>query len=100
MNNQPKKQKKCTHMDAGKLRRIRMAMGYDKRAMARALDGMPYRTYQDYEYGRRGIPQEVAKAVEELRRCDRDFMKHLRRRLAAEAARRFPVGIPSEIEEV
>ena len=95
MSKRAKKQPKCTHMTARKLKDIRGAIGFDLRAMAGAL-GMPYRTYQDYEYGRRGIPKAVAEAVQELRRRDRQFMAGLRRRLAAGIDRQFPGGIPSE----
>lgn len=86
-------------MSARKLKDIRVEVGFDKRSMARALDGMPYRTYQDYEYGRRGIPAEVAEAARELHRRDRQFMRQLRRQMAADLDRLFPAGIPSAIEE-
>jgi hypothetical protein len=99
VNNSRKTRRKCTHMSAAELKRIREAIGYDMRAMAQALAGMPYRTYQCYEYGDRGIPIEVADAVRALQQRDRDFMAKLRRRLLADIDRRFPGGIPSATTE-
>lgn len=36
------------------------------------------RTYEDYEAGRRGIPQGVAEMARELYRRDREFMASIR----------------------
>jgi len=98
VNNRSKKRQKCTHMTAVKLKKIRLAIGFDMRSMARTL-GMPNRTYQDYEYGKRGIPKIVADAAVEVWRRDRAFMKKLRRQLLADIDRAFPAGIPPEIGE-
>jgi DNA-binding transcriptional regulator YiaG len=98
VNNRSKKHKKRTHMTAGALEQIRLDIGFDMRAMARSL-GLPYRTYQDYEYGNRGIPKKVADAARDLRRRDRAFMKKLRRQMLADIDRSFPAGIPSEVSK-
>lgn len=98
MNNRSKKRQKCTHMTPAKLKQIRRDIGFDMRAMSRTL-GMPYRTYQDYEYGKRGVSKEAADAVRELWRRDRAFMKKLRREMLADIDRAFPGGIPSEVTE-
>lgn len=82
-------------MTPAELRQIREEMCFDRVSMARALDGMPYRTYQSYEYGDRGIPKEVADKVRELRRNNRQFMAGFRRRLEANLDRLYPAGIPS-----
>ena len=47
------------------LKYIRLKMCLDMRSLALVLNKMPYRTYQDYEYGRRPIPKKVADLVYE-----------------------------------
>lgn len=98
VNKSNKKRQKCTHMTPAKLKQIRRDVGFDMRSMARSL-GMPYRTYQDYEYGKRGVSKEAADAIRELHRRDRAFMKKLRREMLADIDRAFPGGIPSEVSE-
>lgn len=95
MNKRRKNNKKCTHMSAATLRTIRQQIGFDMRSLATSL-GLKYRTYQDYEYGKRGIPKEVADAVRAFQRRDRQNMQKIIRRINADIDRQFPGGIPSE----
>lgn len=94
VNNRTKNTKKCTHMTAAELKTLRREMGLNLRSMSFSLD-MPYRTYQDYEYARRSIPQEVAISVRELYKRDRQWMADFKRRLNADLDRTYPNGIPS-----
>ncbi|MFH1027336.1 MAG: helix-turn-helix transcriptional regulator [Pseudomonadota bacterium] len=87
-----KKRQKRTHMSAAELKRLRREMKYRPCDMYQAL-GLPRRTYQDYESGQRGIPQEVADAVRETHRRDREFMANLPTRIGAVLDRDFPDGI-------
>ena len=96
MNNRQKKQQKSTHMSADKLRSIRLEIGVDMKTMASMLDSMPYRTYQDYEYSNRPIPENVAGKVNALLKREVKFMRDLKRKIAADIDRSFPRGIPSE----
>lgn len=98
MNKRHKNSKKCTHMRAATLRNIRQQIGFDMRSMAISLD-LPYRTYQDYEYGNRGISKDVADAVRAFRRRDRQTTNQIIRRIGADIDRQFPTGIPSETNE-
>ena len=95
MNKRSKNSKKCTHMSAATLRTIRQQIGFDMRSLAISL-GLPYRTYQDYEYDNRGIPKEVADAVRDFRRRDRQTTNQIIRRIGADIDRQYPGGIPSE----
>lgn len=95
MSNRPKINKKCTRMTAATLRGVRLEIGFDMRSMARVLDRMPYRTYQDYEYGNRRIPQHVADAVRKVQMRNRKFMAALPGWIQAEVDRTHPAGIPS-----
>lgn len=84
-------------MTGPELKALREEMHLDLKSMALVLDKMPYRTYQDYEYGKRGIPEDVSKKVFEAHRKDREFMAGMAARIDAEISRQFPLGIPSEI---
>ena len=84
-------------MTGPELKALRQEMHMDMRSMSLILDKMPYRTYQDYEYGKRGIPESVAERVREAHRKDREFMAGIVARVDEEINRQFPMGIPSEI---
>ncbi|MRR33178.1 XRE family transcriptional regulator [bacterium] len=87
-----KKRQKRTHMSAAELKRLRREMKYGPCDMYRAL-GLARRTYQDYEAGKRGIPQDVAVKVRGLHRRDREFMAGLPARIGAALDHDFPGGI-------
>jgi hypothetical protein len=84
----------CTQAAALALEDIRRGMRFDKRGMAQVL-GMPYRTYQDYAYGRRSVPERVLVLAQEAARRDREIMAAIARDVEQEIARSFPQGIPS-----
>lgn len=84
-------------MSGDELKRIRLAIGFAPRDMYRSL-GLPRRTFQDYEAGKRSIPTEVAETAREIQRRDREFMKRLPGRLAAAIDKDFPNGIHSAID--
>lgn len=67
-------------MTANELKSTRTAMSLDLRSMAVVLK-LPYRTYQDYEYGKRGIPDDVATRAAVALQKDRQFMTRLTTRL-------------------
>lgn len=95
MQKQPekiKKRQKRTHMSGAELKRLRREMNYRPRDMYLTL-GLARRTYQDYESGRRGIPQDVAAAVRKAHKRDREFMANLPMRIGAILDRDFPDGI-------
>lgn len=76
---------------------MRKAVGFSLRDLA-AVTGTPYRTVQDYEYGRRGISTAfAARVVVELEREQQIRMalyEDIDRRIELE----YPHGIPSEPE--
>lgn len=99
MRNNHKKNKtdtKRTHlMDADMLKVIREEIGFAPRDMYRTL-GIPRRTYQDYEAGKRRIPDAIANAVFAELKWNRKFMEGLAARVDTELLRVFPDGmIPS-----
>jgi hypothetical protein len=73
-----RKQYMCFKM----LRLIRQDMLYDPRDMCDQFI-LNRRTYQDYEAGKRGIPQELADRVRELYAWDKDFMANIGSRVDA-----------------
>lgn len=78
-------------MYAKELKKIRESIKLDMRSMAICLDQMPYRTYQDYEYGNRPIPQHVADKVLKLKRKNKNFLQQIEKTIASE----YPNGIIS-----
>ncbi len=78
------------------LKALRQEMHFDKRSLALLLS-VPYRTLQDRESGKRGIPEEFAEKMREAHRKDREFMAGIVTRVDEEINRQFPMGIPSEI---
>lgn len=91
------KREKRTHMAADELKRIRLAMKFAPRDMCATL-GLPRRTYQDYEAGKRGIPAKLATLIREMFNRDREFMATINDRVDAAAKKKFPNGIPSEVD--
>lgn len=87
-----KKSKKRTHMTGEELRLLRLEMKVGPCDMYRLL-GLPRRTYQDYEAGRRSIPLEVAIKARAAHRRDREFMANLPAKIFAALDRQFPGGI-------
>ncbi|BDV42414.1 hypothetical protein GURASL_13370 [Geotalea uraniireducens] len=95
MQNQSQKQKKrqkCTHMSAEECKRLRSEIKLGPCDMCRIL-GIPRRTYQDYEAGRRGIPESVATQIREAYRRNREFMAGLPARIETWFFRDFPGGV-------
>lgn len=95
MQNTSKKQsgrQKRTHMTSTELRQIRTEVRFAPRDMRRVL-GLPRRTYQDYESGRRGIPRAVADSAREVLRRNREFMARLPALITAAVERDFPGGV-------
>jgi len=76
---------------ADELKSIRLSLNLDMRSMAICLGNMPYRTYQDYEYGSRSIPAKVVTQVEALKLRNQNFFKQIGQRIAEE----YPNGIIS-----
>ena len=94
-----KTRQKRTHMSSAECKRLRREMGCAPCDMYRLL-GLPRRTYQDYESGRRGIPQGIAAQIREAHRRDREFMDSLPARIETWILRDFPNGvIPSANDE-
>ncbi|WP_214173146.1 hypothetical protein [Geoanaerobacter pelophilus] len=87
-----KKRQNCTHMTGAELKRLRREIGIGTCDMYRLL-GLPRRTYQDYEAGKRGIPEAVATAAREAHRRDREFFATLPDRIDARLLEQFPDGI-------
>lgn len=61
---------------------IREDMLYDPRDMCDQF-GLQRRTYQNYEAGKRGIPQELAARIRKQYEWDRDFMANIGNRVDA-----------------
>ena len=97
MQKSPKKEQKCTQNGAAELKALRLAMRFDLRSMAAILDQMPYRTYQDYEYGKRPVPVKVLEKARAAAVRDKEVMAKIVRDVAADIERRFPLGIPSDV---
>lgn len=97
MQKSPKKEKKCTQNGAAELKALRLEMRFDLVSMAAILDKMPYRTYQDYEYGARPVPEEVLEKARAAAARDKEIMAQIVRDVAADIERRFPMGIPSDV---
>lgn len=86
-------------MSAAECKRLRHEMGCAPCDMYRLL-GLPRRTYQDYEAGKRGIPQSVAAQIRDAHRRDREFMAGLPARIETWILRDYPDGIiPSTPDE-
>lgn len=79
-------------MNADELKRLRREMRFGVCDMYRVL-GLPRRTYQDYEAGKRGIPEDVAAMARKAHCRDREFMTTLSERIGAALDREFPGGI-------
>jgi DNA-binding transcriptional regulator YiaG len=93
----PKKAKNArSTMDGLQLQLIRQEIGFAPRHMYLHL-GIPRRTYQDYESGRRGIPDSVKDAVIAELKWYRAFIAGMPARVDQAAQEEFPYGIPSEI---
>jgi len=60
-------------MSAAELKRLRREMKFAPRDMC-AILSLPRRTYQDYESGRRGIPEKIAAQIRKAYRQDREFI--------------------------
>lgn len=69
-------------------------VGREKKLMAQEL-GLPYRTFQDYLYGKRRIPEAVANAALALIADDRAFMAGIPSRVDEELLRTHPLGLMS-----
>lgn len=99
VQNTTKKQNKrqnCTHMSAAELIRLREEMRLQPVHMYRNVLNIPRRTYQDYETGRRSIPEDIATRIREAHRKDREFMTNLPGRIHASLDNEYPGGmIPS-----
>lgn len=83
VQNDTKKRKtraKRTHLTGGELRAMRREMKFAPRDMCAVL-GLPRRTYQDYEAGRRGIPAALAERIRQIYRQDREWMAGIGRRV-------------------
>ena len=75
------KRQKRTHFMCGKmLIMIREDMLYYPRDMCDQF-GLQRRTYQNYEAGKRGIPQELATRIRKQYEWDRDFMANIGNRV-------------------
>lgn len=84
-------------MTATQLKNARTEMRLDLRSMAAVLK-MPYRTYQDYEYGKRGISLDVEIKVKTAADRNRQTMARIIAKVDAKIASEFPNGIMSEIQ--
>lgn len=82
-------------MTGEELKAIRQEMGFGLGDMSIAFS-MPYRTYQDYEYGDRKIPEAFAVKVTEYHRRDRELQSRTMKKVIADIERRYPFGIPAE----
>ena len=89
-----------THaMTAAELREIRLDLGFKPQHMRAVLGGLPRRTYQDYEAGKRRVPVETLRMARQVWQRNREFMATLPARLAALIERNHPTGIRSASEE-
>ena len=94
MNNSPKKSKKCAQPARAELEAIRIAIGHNKRGMAKILD-VSYSAYQKYAGGQRAVPAEVLALARAEQQRDRVVMRQICAEIDQEIARRYPHGIPS-----
>ena len=92
-----KNSEKSTHENGKKLREIRESVNYDLRSFAKCI-GIPERTLQDYEYGKRKTPVEVVNAALSFRARDRKLTASIIKRAKKEIDRQFPNGILSEVD--
>ncbi len=74
---------KMENMTPAELRAARIRLGMNMAEMAKTLR-TPYRTYQDWEAGRRTIPGVCAVAVELLLKRDRWVMLAIEAKIARE----------------
>jgi predicted transcriptional regulator len=95
-NNQKRKNARIS-MCANELKQIRYMMRFDPRDMCATL-GLKRRTYQDYEAGKRKIPQDVAARIRETYRLDCQHMNTIDQRVDAAVKKKYPNGIPSEVD--
>ena len=79
------------------LKQIRYMMKFEPRDMCLAL-GLKRRTCQDYEAGKRRIPQDIAARIRETYRRDCQHMNTIDQRVDAAALEDYPDGIPSEFD--
>lgn len=84
-------------MCANELKQIRYMMKFDPRDMCATL-GLKRRTYQDYDAGKRKIPQDVAARIRETYRRDCELMNGIPARVDAALDNEFPDGMLSEVD--
>jgi len=93
----PNKRQKRTHMSAAELIRLREEMNLKPRHMRLVLGIKSRRTYEDYEAGKRGIPEKTAAQIREAHRKDRAFMAGIPGMVHAALDAEYPGGmIPSD----
>jgi hypothetical protein len=84
-------------MTPEELKGLRLEMRYDLASLSYLLV-IPYRTLQDYEAGKRGIPASFAEKMKAAHKADRDYMRRAARRLDKEFTRMYPRGfLPEKI---
>jgi hypothetical protein len=89
-------EKKASCMRHDELKYIRLKMCLDMKSMALVLNKMPYRTYQDYEYGQRLIPRKVADLVYEKYGEDWLFIEGIPASVDLFLAREFGGTVPND----
>ena len=97
MKKSQQKAKKVTRTDAGELRRIRLAIGYDQASMAVALD-LSINTYQCYEYGQRPLPDDLLDKASAEQKRDRQVMKSIKQQIERTIDQTYP-GLPPASNE-
>ena len=79
------------------LKQIRLEMGFSFGDMANEL-GLAKSTYQNYEDGRRKIPQHVIEQAMHSSQKVREFMASAPARIDERINKQFPHGFLSEVE--
>lgn len=71
--NKNKQRKRTQYMCGKMLRWLRKDMKFEPMDMCDTFR-LPRRTYQDYEAGKRGIPEKLAAQIREKHKQDREFV--------------------------
>lgn len=82
-------------MQHTELQEIQKSIRFDAPSMARSI-GINYETYRNMYYGKRSIPDHIAKSARDLQRTEHAWMTGFVERLNAKVAKDFPLGIMPE----
>lgn len=99
MRAKPLKNSRKVHaaMQPDEMRKLRNEMMFSLKDLSVVLQ-IPYRTLQDYEYGKRGIPPYFAELIIVEAANMRMLREVLYQNIDQRVAEEYPHGFPSEVE--